>query len=167
MMPFLGKRFSIFYTALCFSGAASGLIAGAVMSGLDGSHGIAGWRWLFLVEGLVTIGFAFLAFFVLPDYPHSSSKRLSDEERSLAIVRIMHDHADSARRTKRLTPWQCVKATLADLRTYYFIVLYMTQNGSGTVSYFIPTVLKNMGYTGTTAQWMTVPIWAVSELETL
>jgi MFS family permease len=40
-----GKRFSIFFTALCFSGAASGLLSGAIISGLEGAKGLAGWRW--------------------------------------------------------------------------------------------------------------------------
>lgn len=51
---------------------------------------------------------------------------------------------------------------MLDCRTYVFVVLYMLDNGSTTISYFIPTVLKSMGYTGTTVQWMTIPIWAVA-----
>jgi len=157
----LGKRFCLFFTALCFAGAASGLISGAVISGLEGVKGMRGWRWLFLIEGLVTIGVAIVSVFVLADYPETATHRLSEDERRLAIVRIMHDKKESATNRRKLTPFESVKAAVVDLRTYFFIVLYMTQNGSTTVSYFIPTVLKSMGYTGTTAQWMTVPIWAV------
>lgn len=42
------KRFSIFYSAAVLSGAFGGIIAGAITGSLDGSHGIAGWRWLFV-----------------------------------------------------------------------------------------------------------------------
>ncbi|KAH8883213.1 retrograde regulation protein 2 [Thozetella sp. PMI_491] len=159
----IGKRFCFFFTALCFAGAASGLISGAVISGLDGARGMTGWRWLFLVEGIVTISWAIVSIFLLFNYPDTKSRRLNDQERLLAIVRIMHDKGDvaSARKRRRLTPLESVKAALVDLRTYFFIILYMTQNGSTTVSYFIPTVLNSMGYTGVSAQWMTVPIWAV------
>jgi MFS family permease len=38
----------------------------------------------------------------------------------------------------------------------------MLDNGSTTVSYFIPTVLKSMGYSGVQVQWMTIPIWGVA-----
>jgi Major Facilitator Superfamily len=160
----IGKRFSLFFTALCFAGAFSGLISGAVISGLEDAHGMRGWRWLFLIEGLLTIAVAIVALFILPDYPHNAQRRMSAEKRLLATVRIMHDKSESyvMRRGTRLTPWQSVKAAVVDLRTYFFIILYMTQNGSTTVSYFIPTVLSSMGYSGTMKQWMTIPIWMVS-----
>ncbi|KIW59036.1 hypothetical protein PV05_03520 [Exophiala xenobiotica] len=156
----IGKRFSLFYTAICFAGAAAGLIAGAVISGLEGHGGMAGWRWLFLIEGLVTIGVAIAAKFVLLDYPHIPTKRLTPEERAISIARIMHDKQEAAVGRRKLTAWQSFKAALVDLRVYLFIAVYITQNSSTSISYFIPTVLKSMGYTGTSAQWMTVPIWA-------
>ncbi|CAI7653605.1 unnamed protein product [Penicillium glandicola] len=159
----IGKRFSIFFTALCFAGAASGLISGAVISGLEGVRGMRGWRWLFLIEGLLTIAVALVSIFVLADYPETISRRLNEEERTLAVIRIMHDKKSSATQHGRLTAWQGVKAAAVDLRTYFFIILYMTQNGSTTISYFLPTILKGMGYTGAKAQWMTVPIWATSD----
>ncbi|EXJ91785.1 hypothetical protein A1O3_00335 [Capronia epimyces CBS 606.96] len=156
----IGKRFSLFYTAICFAGAAAGLIAGAVISGLEGTRGMAGWRWLFLIEGLVTIGVAIVAKFILIDYPHIPTKRLTSQERALCIARIMHDKQESEVGRKKLTVWQSFKAAVVDLRMYLFIAVYITQNSSTSISYFFPTVLKSMGYTGTSAQWMTVPIWA-------
>lgn len=98
--------------------------------------------------------------FILPDYPHTPSKRFSEEERRLAVARILHDRAETVH-TKKLTAIQSVKAALADLRLYLFAGVFILQNGSTTVSYFIPTVLASMGYKGTAQQWMTVPIWAV------
>lgn len=156
-----GKRFSIFFTALCVAGAVSGLISGAVISGLEGTRGMEGWRWLFLIEGLLTVATALVAFFVLPDYPNTTA-RLNLEERQLATVRILTDkHATASQATRHLTPWQSIKAAVCDLRTYFFAILYFLDNGSTTISYFIPTVLRNMGYHGVQAQWMTVPIWMV------
>ncbi|KAL5333540.1 major facilitator superfamily domain-containing protein [Aspergillus crustosus] len=157
----IGKRFSFFYTAICFAGAAAGLIAGAVISGLEGANGMEGWRWLFVIEGVVTVGVAIGSKFVLLDYPHSLSRRLTTEERAIAVARIMHDKKESTSNRKRLTSWQAFKASIADLRIYVFILVYIAQNSSTSITYFIPTVLKSMGYEGTAVQWMTVPIWGV------
>ena len=52
----IGKRFAIFYSAAVLSGAFGGLLAGGITDNLDNSHGIAGWRWLFIIEGVSTVG---------------------------------------------------------------------------------------------------------------
>lgn len=46
------RRFSIFYSAAVLSGAFGGTVAGAITDTLDGAHGIAGWRWLFVRSAL-------------------------------------------------------------------------------------------------------------------
>lgn len=45
------KRFGVYISAAILSGAFGGLIAGAIEGNLDGAHGLAGWRWLFIVSG--------------------------------------------------------------------------------------------------------------------
>lgn len=46
------KRFAIFYSAAVLSGAFGGIVVGAITGGLDGAHGIRGWRWLFVGQSL-------------------------------------------------------------------------------------------------------------------
>ncbi|KHN94231.1 Major facilitator superfamily domain, general substrate transporter [Metarhizium album ARSEF 1941] len=158
----LGKRFGIFYTAAVLSGAFGGILAGAITDRLHNVHGIAGWRWLFIVEGVVTVGVACVAFFVLLDYPGSST-RLTLEERKLAAIRIIHDGiATGGHSDKRLTHCQAFVAAVADPRTYMFLVLFMLDVGAGTISYFIPTISQTMYKDSTKAQYMTVPIYVVA-----
>lgn len=58
------KRFMFFWTAGILAGAFAGILAGAIASGMDGRYGIAGWRWLFLLEGVLTMGLALICPFV-------------------------------------------------------------------------------------------------------
>lgn len=160
----LGKRFAIFYTAAVLSGAFGGILAGAITSHLHDAHGIAGWRWLFIVEGVATVSVALCAFFILLDYP-ATSKCLSPEERKLASIRIMHDGiANGTQGKRRLSHWQAFVAAISDPRTYMFLILFMLDVGAGTISYFIPTITLTLGYDTVKAQYMTVPIYTVASV---
>ena len=83
----LALRTAMLYSGSMISGAFSGLIAAGIVQGLDGARGWRAWRWLFLIEGVITIVIAFLCIPILPDFPRTT-KWLSDEERQLAIWRL-------------------------------------------------------------------------------
>ena len=48
---------------------------------LDGARGIAGWRWLFIIEGVASCAGALVITWFMPDYP-STSEWLTPEERA-------------------------------------------------------------------------------------
>lgn len=62
----MSKRTAFFYSASMVAGAFGGLLAGAIISGMEGMGGITGWRWLFIIEGIMTVTVALAAFTVLP-----------------------------------------------------------------------------------------------------
>lgn len=116
---------------------------------------------LFLIEGVLTVFTGIAAVFVLPNYPETTSW-FKPAERTLLAGRVLADKQGNATQVKRkLTAFESFKAALADLRTYFFMVLYMLDNASAILNYFVPTVLQQMGYEGVEAQWMSVPIWVV------
>ncbi|EME85985.1 uncharacterized protein MYCFIDRAFT_81945 [Pseudocercospora fijiensis CIRAD86] len=49
--------------------AFGGLIAAGILGDMEGVHGIRAWRWLFIIEGVLTVGIAFIAYPILTDYP--------------------------------------------------------------------------------------------------
>lgn len=49
----VGKRFSVFYIIGCIANAFGGILAYGFMQ-MDGLGGKAGWRWIFIMEGLVS-----------------------------------------------------------------------------------------------------------------
>lgn len=136
-------------------------MAGAITSSLEGARGMAGWRWLLLVEGVITVGCGFALYFLLPNYPRDSKMLLTPEQRLLGHVRILCDRNETiVPEDEVLTPMQAVKAMLTDLRVYFFLAINALNLIAFTMTYFIPTMLKGIGYDSVDAQWMTVPIWA-------
>jgi ACS family tartrate transporter-like MFS transporter len=62
------RAVSRFYIALPLSSAVMGSVAGWLL-GLGGKLGLAGWQWLFLLEGIPSILFSLVILWVLPDGP--------------------------------------------------------------------------------------------------
>ncbi|KAF4877879.1 MFS transporter prlL [Colletotrichum siamense] len=67
-----------------------GLIAAGILADMEGAAGLRAWRWLFIVEGAVTVALAGVALFILPDYPKTTSW-LTEEERRVAQDRLALD----------------------------------------------------------------------------
>ncbi|KAL8810628.1 MAG: hypothetical protein Q9200_002420 [Gallowayella weberi] len=155
------KRFAVYISAAILSGAFGGLLAGSITKNLEGSHGIRGWRWLFIVEGSATVGWACISHFLLLDFP-LTSKYLSEEERRLASERLLAGDGACANDEHRLGPLQAVIKSLSNWRVWLFTAGYMVIVGSSTLSYFYPTLVEGLGYKSNKAQYMTVPIYAVA-----
>ena len=83
------RAVSRFYIALPLSSVVMGGLAGWLM-GLDGRLGLAGWQWLFLVEGLPAVLFTFVILALLPDAP-AHAAWLSAEERDWLSRQLQRD----------------------------------------------------------------------------
>ncbi|KAL4747041.1 hypothetical protein BDW72DRAFT_197099 [Aspergillus terricola var. indicus] len=154
------RRFAVFMSAAILSGAFGGLIAGGITDGLEGAHGIRGWRWLFIVEGAATAGWAIISTFLLLDYP-GTSKRLTEREKAIAVARLQ-EGVTARSADEQIGKLQGFWMACKDWRTWGFTIGYMVIVGSSTLTYFYPTLVSGLGYTGRMAQYMTVPIYAVA-----
>jgi MFS family permease len=82
----IALRVAYLFSTAAWAGALGGLVAYAI-GFLDGAHGWAGWRWIFLINGIPTIITGVAAPFVLPNSP-DTAKFLTEEEReSFRIIR--------------------------------------------------------------------------------
>ena len=57
----LTYRIAWFYSGASLANMFGGLLGARVLGNLDGIHGIEGWRWLFTIEGVITIGVAIIS----------------------------------------------------------------------------------------------------------
>lgn len=123
-------------------GMAGGPLSTWIMTALAGSHGLAGWQWMFLIEGLPCVLLGVIAFWYLDDTP-AQARWLSERERKLLASDIgaSQDGAHHSFRT-----------VLKDPRIYalafgYFCLI----SGIYAVSFWLPTILKGAGVTSTLA----------------
>ncbi|KAK7470670.1 hypothetical protein VKT23_002092 [Stygiomarasmius scandens] len=97
----LQLRVGIFYASASLSGAFGGLLATAI-SKMDGIGGLAGWRWIFALEGIATVIVGVIAAVFLPASIATASF-LTEEEKEFALRRMRADAATTvtAARTDR------------------------------------------------------------------
>ncbi|KAJ7125450.1 MFS general substrate transporter [Mycena crocata] len=85
----LGKRGAIFSSSAQLATIFSGVLQASIYQNLDGLRGLAGFKWLFIICGLITWPIALYGFFFFPDTPETTSARyFTPEERALAISRL-------------------------------------------------------------------------------
>lgn len=64
-----GSFTAVFMAAMPLAGVIGGPVSGLIMNGADGLSGIAGWQWMFIIEGVPSILFGLVVFKVLADSP--------------------------------------------------------------------------------------------------
>ncbi|KAJ7250305.1 major facilitator superfamily domain-containing protein [Mycena rebaudengoi] len=147
-----GRRVGLFMSTSTIAGAFGGLLAFAIQH-MDGLRNMRGWRWIFLLEGIATVLVSFLGFLFMPDYPENA-KFLTTVERAYLVDRLAQDSAGLSKQFEMKFFWQAV----TDYNTYLYIVMFlMTVIPSYSLSLFIPTILKGLGYSSIKAQLMSTP----------
>ncbi|KAI0469362.1 allantoate permease [Xylaria cf. heliscus] len=161
----MAHRIAWFYSGSSLANAFGGLIGAGVLSNLSGAHGISGWRWLFIIEGTITIGIAILSTFILPNYP-ANTKWLTPEEQAYAQWRLVDDtgEADLADSTSIK---EGVKMAFKDPKLYLFTLLQHVSILSQAFQYFFPTIVKTLGFGNIETLLLTVPVWIATFLVSL
>ncbi|KAI1103832.1 MFS general substrate transporter [Jackrogersella minutella] len=156
-------RISLFFSAASLAGAFGGILAYGIgrMGGVVWENG---WRWIFILEGILTVLVAAAAYGFIHNYP-GTSKFLSDDERKFIHQRLAAD--SDATHDERFT-WGAVVEALRDPNCWLYGLGFHTMSlPLYTLSLFLPTIISNLGYTAATAQLLTVPPYAFAFVTTI
>ncbi|PHH59997.1 hypothetical protein CDD81_2201 [Ophiocordyceps australis] len=163
-----GVRAAIFFSAAAVSGSFGGLLAAAIQK-MDGLRGIAGWSWIFIIEGLITILIGLVSFFMVHDFP-DEAKFLSKDDRARVILRLRRDGQHSAEHEdfKLDYLWAAIK----DWKTYVGMLIYMGPlMPLYAFSMFLPSIIQSMSFTDKHQiirnQLLSVPPYAVAAILTI
>ncbi|KIR60522.1 MFS transporter [Cryptococcus bacillisporus CA1873] len=154
----IATRISILYSANIVATACAGLISAATFTTLGGVHGLAGWRWLFIILGVVTFGISIIAMWLLPDHPRTT-RWLSPEEQELAHFRMERDTVGLEESKSTLAG---LKQAAADPKLWLLTLLQTLHLAACGFNSFFPTVVKTLGYSTTLTLVITCPIYLVA-----
>ncbi|KAJ7242479.1 MFS general substrate transporter [Mycena rebaudengoi] len=150
----LQLRIGLFYSAASLAGAFSGLLAYGI-DFMDGTRGLLGWSWIFILEGIATVLVGILAFFILVDFP-ATANFLTLEERSFIVRRKKYDNS-SVGEEEHFEVRHLVQA-LVDWQIWLHILIYMSIVGPlYGITLFLPTIINTFGHNVPISQLLTVP----------
>lgn len=168
----MALRIGLFYTSASLAGAFGGLLARGLSS--IGPVGVVdeGWRWIMIIEGLLTFVAGVAAYFLLPN-DVSTAWFLNAEERELARKRLYNDtsaHLPDSGEAEGVEKfrWSEVKRGVLNIQLWlsasaYFAIL----SGLYSFGLFLPTIINGLGYTANEAQlWSVIP-YAVAAVVTV
>ncbi|OOO06150.1 major facilitator superfamily MFS_1 [Aspergillus oryzae] len=150
----MSLRLLYFYILGNFSGIISGVLAYAFDT-VSGSHGLSGWQWLFLTEGVITVAFGISLIFIFPDFP-PQAKWLTDKEKAFIQARL----PGNAPRAEEINfNFREILDSLRDRRLWLFTLIWAFFTvGTHGLRFYQPTVIANLGFTDiATSQLLNIP----------
>lgn len=152
------KRYTVFFSAAIAAGAFNGLLA-TLISKMDGVGNYEGWRWIFIIEGLITVVFSFCSVFWIVPFPEDNNK-FTPAEKAVLLARVREDGGEVQH--DKLDPKRFVKYMM-DWKIWLCVLSYLgAEENAASVVAFQPSILKGLGYTATQAQVHSIPIYAAS-----
>lgn len=164
---------AIFYAASGVSGAFSGLLAAAIAK-MDGLGNYEAWRWIFIIEGLMTVVLGLCCFLILPDSPSLSGRWLTEHE--IRFINRMHEKHRGVRKhapgisagKQKKHQWHALLSVLRDWQLYLQALVFLSSSVPlYGLKFTLPQIILNMGFTSTQAQLLTAPPYICGAISAL
>jgi MFS family permease len=155
----LTTRNALLFCGNLISNAFSSLVGAGVLSNMQGVLGHAAWRWLFWIEGAVTMGVAIAAVFALPDLPHNS-RGFTEEELQVAQLRMIEDVGESDEDSAEDGIFTGFFMALKDLKIYVLMFSLTAYVVGLSFNAFFPSLTQTLGFGYVPTLLMSAPPWA-------
>jgi sugar phosphate permease len=148
------KAFGFFMSASALAGVIGGPLAGTIMGGLDGASGLAGWQWVFLIEGLPSVVAGIVTLFYLTDRP-ALATWLAPEQIAAVEADIERDKASLGKREHDI--WASLRSKPVWQFTAIFFCIILANSA---LTFWGPTVAREAGFaTPASVGWLMSAIY--------
>ncbi|MYZ44338.1 MFS transporter [Schauerella aestuarii] len=132
---------ALFMSAIPVAGIFGNPLSGWIMDTFDGTHGLEGWQWMFVIEAIPAVIVGIMVLFILRNGIRDAAW-LDENEKQLLEAEIVTDqkHTDSTTGFRDLLKSGRVWAMCA---IYFCIVM-----GQYALTFWMPTLIKTTGIVG-------------------
>jgi len=132
------KALSLFFMAIPLAGIVGGPLSGYIMHAFQGMHGLAGWKWLFMLEALPSLFLGVAILFYL-DNGIAGAKWLTDKEKALLKRNVEKDNAQTVKHVS-------IGAFIRDRRLWLMAAIYFcVVLGQYGLTFWLPTIVRRTG----------------------
>ena len=132
------KALSLFFMAIPLAGIVGGPLSGWIMHAFNGVHGLAGWKWLFMLEALPSLFLGVAILFYL-DNGIASAKWLTDAEKALLSRNVADDNAHKVAHVS-------IRSFIGDGRLWLMASIYFcVVLGQYGLTFWLPTIIRKSG----------------------
>ena len=141
-----GRIMALFLCAIPVSGLIGGPFSGWILSHFAaGQGGLAGWQWMFLLQGIPTVVLGALAIFLLSD-SFANAKWLGAHERAV----LEADHRLDAASKPASSATDSLSAVFKNPAIWAFGLIYFCiQSGVYAINFWLPSIIKSLGFSDT------------------
>ncbi|KAI0137057.1 major facilitator superfamily domain-containing protein [Xylariales sp. AK1849] len=157
----LTTRNAVLFCGNLISNAFSALIGAGVLSNMQGVLGHAAWRWLFYIEGAITMLVAICAILILPDLPHNS-RGFTAEEREVAQLRMLEDVGEADEDSAAQGVFGGFNMAIKDVKIYVMSLTFTAYVVGLSFNAFFPTLTGTLGFAYVPTLLMSAPPWVFS-----
>ncbi|KAJ6595601.1 major facilitator superfamily domain-containing protein [Mycena vulgaris] len=148
----LAKRMGFYHSCQAIGGMMANALQTAMHTNMDGKAGLAGWRWMFILNSIMTVVVGLVGFVFLPDYPNRPNPRafwFTANDAKIAMERLQrHGRAEP-----KPVSWAGARRTFTSWVVYFIAALYVaTVLASYGYSYF-SLFLKSLKNADGSARW--------------
>ncbi|USW55779.1 Putative MFS transporter superfamily [Septoria linicola] len=141
---------AMFYPSSAASGAFSGLLAAGIAQ-MRGLGGYEGWRWIFILEGILSVLLGASCFFLLPDSPTRSKWLTREETKFLELSHIAYRGVKTSNKTTDAPPQK--ENQLAHYQTSRHRLATLPSKASSSGPTACPTTASNSPCRLLSATW--------------
>ncbi|KAF8990706.1 MFS general substrate transporter [Cyathus striatus] len=169
----LATRLAWFWGVQTIASAVSGLMASGLLQ-LKGVAGLEGWKWLFIVDGIITLVVAIATWFYLPLNLTSTSGGIrglkpwfNDKQVCIAVTRVVRDDISKRIYEQRVT-WNDIKETLKDVGIWgHLILTTIGLTPTTPLGTYLPTVIKSFNFNVFVSNALTAPPYVLQCIVTV
>ncbi|KAF8994908.1 MFS general substrate transporter [Cyathus striatus] len=159
----LATRLAWFWGIQKVASAISGLMSSGLLR-LRGVAGLEGWKWLFLVDGIITVIVAVATWFYLPATLVKTHGGLrgpkawfTKRQIQIALTRVIKDDASKRSYEKRVD-WADIKDTLTDIGIWgHLLITIFGLTPMSPLNTYLPTIIKSFNFNVFVANALTAP----------